>query len=628
MKPKALLPLLIVFAALAVLVVLKQSQQETFTISEQADLRPLIDTDLDITALSRVELYPGAKPDEKLILTRLTDDEWEITSRFNAPVDETVLMEFLTAVQGFVGEFRATAEGNLLKDYDLSDDVGFHAVGFAADSDLPAFHLVSGKSPDFGSNFVRAGDSNDVYLIDTDLRREAGIYAPDMDAKSGPDKWMDKTIFAFDKETVTGVSITYPDKSISAEKVVTQETIEPEEGAEDAEPKVVDEITWKLTGGGLADEANDSPFVALANRLATMDGMTVADPEQEEKWGLTQPPYALKATIEGGDDITIEAARPDFNGPGYLKVTSNKKQHVYRLSKTTFEELFPAGNEFFEMPGILLEQNSINAIQYDTPEGNVHLSKVGENWKIQEPASDIPLYTEVTSGLERTISAFQAADYADNKTIAGLDAPKQKISFTGPGVSHRLAVGNDALHLAGKYVQLDTDMRALVLSEKDYSGIFMPPFYLFNRTLFPVEKDEIDYISVQRGETSYTLTMDEEGNWTLNSDGEAMEPVLAEVNSLLDSLIILEAEDFIHDTSNRQRGETFGTIKFRMKTGKEYLLTVENEIDEKSAARVSGLNSAYVLGNESVTRLFTDVERYKPEPPEVEAEETPEENQQ
>jgi hypothetical protein len=612
MKPKALLPLLIVFAALAVLVVLKQSQKEELSLPEQADLQQLIDADLDITALSRVELYPGAKADEKLILTKLSDDEWEITSRYNAPVDETILMEFLTTVKGFVGEFRATAEGALLADYDLSDEIGFHAVGYSADSDSPEFHLISGKSPDFGSNFVRAGGSNDIYLIDTDLRQEAGIYAPDMDAKSGPDKWMDKSVFKFDKETVTSVSITYPDKSISAQKVVTQKTIEPEEGAEDAEPKVEDVVNWDLTGGGLAEEANDSPFLAFANRLSILDGMTVADPEKAEKWGMIQPPYALKATIEGGDDITIEAARPDMNGPGYLKVTSNEKQHIYRLSKISFEQLFPSGTEYFEMPGILLEQDSIDDIQYDTPEGNVHLKKQADGWNILEPASDIPMYAEVTSGLERTISSFQATDYADNRTVAGLDAPKQKISFTGPGVSHRLAVGNDALHTAGKYVQLDTDMRALVLSEKDYSGIFMPPFYLFKKELFDIEKETIEYISVQHGEKSFTLTMDEEGVWSLKSGEDVFEPIETEVDFLLDNITQLEAEEFIHNTTNRQPGNTYGTVKFREESGKEYLLTVEDETENQFAARVSGLKSAYVLGKGSITRLFAEVDGFRP----------------
>jgi len=618
MKPKALLPLLIVFAGLAVLVVLKNSQKEQPSIAVQADLQPLIDVDLDITSLSRVELYPGAKADEKLVLTRLEGDEWEITSRYNAPVDEEILLEFLIAVKGFVGEFRATAEGNLLADYDLGDDVGFHAVGFSSGSESPAFHLVSGKSPDFGSNFVRAGDSNDIYLIDTDLRREAGIYAPNMDAKSGPDKWMDKSVFNFDKDTVFEISITYPDKSISAKKVVTQKTIEPEEDEENTEPKVVDEVTWQLTGGGLNDEANDSPFIALANRLSILDGMTVADPEQEEKWGLAQPPYALMAKIEGGDDIIIEAARPDFNGPGYLKVTSNEKQHVYRLSKTSFEELFPTGNEYFEMPGILLEQNSIDNIQYDTSEGNVHLKKQGGEWQLQEPASDIPMYAEVTSGLERTISSFQATDYADNRSVAGLDTPQQKIVFSGTGVRHELVVGNDSLHIPGKYVQLDGGTQALVLNEQDYSGVFMPPFYLFKKELFDVDKELIEYISLNQGENSIKLTMDEEGIWSAQTKTDSFEPVETEVNFLLDNISQLEAEAFIHDTAGREPGNTSGTIKFRLETGVEYLLTVEEEQDTQSAARVSGLKSAYVLGKSSISRLFPASDTFRPAPEEAE----------
>lgn len=612
MKPKALLPLLIVFAALAVLVVLKQSQKETKELTEQAALKPLVDNELDITTLSRIEFYAGAKPDKKLILTRRDDGEWEITTRYNAPVVESEVMNFLNTVKGFVGEFRATAEETLLNDYDLGDDIGFHALAYNDNSESPVFHIISGKSPDFGSNFMRAGGSNDIYLVDTDLRREAGIYSPEMDARPGSNIWMDKSIFSFDKKNISAISITYPDKSISAQKVVTQKAVEPEEDAEDPEPKMVEEITWKLTGGGLNEEMNDDPFNVLAKRLSTLEGMAVLDPAQEERWGLTEPPYAIKATVEGGDDITIEAARPEFTGPGYLRVTSFEEQHIFGLSKTAFKELFPTGNEFFEMPGILLEQNSINDIKYDTPEGNVHLSKVDGNWKIQGIPSDIPLYGVVTDGIERTISSFQASDYADNRTNSGLDTPTQTIVFSGTGVRHQLSVGNDSLHLDGKYVQLDSNPQTLVLDIDDYTGIFMPPQYIFNRQLFDVKKEKIEYISVNLGETAYTLTMDEEGIWNVQTESDSFEPIESEVDFLLDNLTQLEAEQFVHDTANRQPGTTYGTVKFRLETGKEHLLTVEEEIENQFVARVSGLKSAYVLGKSSITRLFAESESFKP----------------
>ena len=137
MKPKTLVPLLGVLVVLGVLVMVKQGQNRPVSITEQVKLTELLPADLEADDIDTLEIFAGGAPDEKLVLTRAAGGEqWKVSTHFDAPVKESEIADYLDALVGLKGEFRAHAPSEEdLAGYDLTEDKGCHVVGRKSDSD-------------------------------------------------------------------------------------------------------------------------------------------------------------------------------------------------------------------------------------------------------------------------------------------------------------------------------------------------------------------------------------------------------------------------------------------------------------------------------------------------------------
>jgi Domain of unknown function (DUF4340) len=628
MKPKALIPLAILFAVLGALVLMKRAGHETVTLTEQAQLTTLVPEDLDTDAVGKLKIWSGASEDDAIILAKTGDDAWELESAYGAPVDTKKIDSFLHTVKTMEGEFRADASETQLADYQLSDDLGFHAVGYGADGTTEAFNVLVGKSPSFGNAFMRAGGSSAVYVVDLNLKREAAVYSDEATEKPKADHWLDKTILALNADDLTGLDLVFPDKHLAAEKetiVIEPETPATEESAADSdgdtdadapvEPKT--ETRWKLTAGGIGQEPHQAPFSSITSRLAALDASTVVDPAKAADYGMAPPTYRLTITQEGKDDIVLNGGRPDLRGPAYLSVDGDEKGLIYQVTKLSFEDLFGKGTDYFEMPGLLLEDRALTSITYTWPEGHAELAKVDGEWQVNVPKADLPVDEAALETLERKVSAWQALDYADPGADTGLDAPTHTITFATADETHHIALGKDATHTDGRYAKLDDVPHTLVMPKTEIASIFAGPMGLYRTTLFDVEETEqgITYVELSRSDTSYILDKQNDG-WYVVTDTESFLAEESAVAALLDSLMLLEADDFILD-ANRTPGETYATILFKTEKGAEYRATIETAGDDATyPATVAGHTSAYVLSNSWLNRVFPAVASLRPEPEE------------
>ena len=90
MKAKKLIPFLVILAILAALAVVQKNKQKPESIVTQVKLEELVPSDLKAKDIDRIELFAGAKPDEKVVLER-ADDAWRVATHFNAPVKQETL---------------------------------------------------------------------------------------------------------------------------------------------------------------------------------------------------------------------------------------------------------------------------------------------------------------------------------------------------------------------------------------------------------------------------------------------------------------------------------------------------------------------------------------------------------
>ncbi len=630
MKPKQLLPLVVILAALAGLVAYRQMQREPASIEQQYALKALLPAELDKAKIAKIELYAGAKPETKLVLERDGDaGKWKLSSRWDAPVAQDKIDKFLGTLAGLSGEFRATVSGDGQKEYSLDDATGFHVIGYASGAAEPSFHLINGKSPDFGLAFARSAGSDDVHLINVSLRREAGIFTLEMGDAPEADVWLDKTMFETPSEKIKAVSLVYPDKELSVElREKAAEAPKPEENKPEetpgAEKPAADkpaeapakQFEWAVAKGGLGTEFHANAGANLARRLSRINATDLVDPAKKADYGLEPAQYRATLTIEGQEaPLVIEAGRPAGDTYAYFRVAGRERDLVYKVSGADFEQIFYKGGEFFELPGVLVDKGEVDAIEYTTGGRTTKLAREGETWKVVEPKTELVMESDAIDNLVRTLISWKAEDYADAPEGKSLDAPVDKVIFRGPKIEHTIELGGET-PAKGRYARLDGRPQVLVMAASDVPSVFVPYANLFQAKLFDVASSSFTKITLTKGGESAVLERKPSDiDWTVAIGGGAAEP--AEQNTaeeVAGALAGLVADDFDF-TEGRPAGTVFGTAAFTTPDGKDQQIQIEiAQPDGKHPVTRAGSSVVYLLPKTVIENVFVDFAKLKPAP--------------
>ena len=647
MKTKNLVPLVVVLAILVALGVGKYMMTRPPTIEEQVQLPSLLPEGLTSADVAKLQLYAGGKPDEKVLLTRDADDpnSWHVTSHFNAPAKTEEIEEFVDKLVGLKGEFRAPAEtDDELEKYNLSDAKGFHVQGFKKDAEEPAFTLLVGKAPAYNQVFMRTAEGQDIFVVDVNLRREANVWQDEPDTAPEADKWLDKTVVEIEKDTITKVEATTPDKRLVFERrekpVEPDETEapaaegedsaeeaaeEPEAAAEPAEEPEV-EYEWVLAEGGPGTPHKQDGLDSLLGAFAPLTATTVVDPSKKADWGLETPAFRLAITVEGDNEPTvIEGGRPDADGDGYVRLANAPEDVVYKLSKYTFERVFKKGKDLFNLPGLTVTQDAVDHVELTQPEGRVVLAKQDDKWTVAEPKADLEVQKNTLDTVASTLASWKPDDYADSAADAGLETPSRSVTFTaGPGQSHTIVLGADSKSVAGAYARLDDVPEVLIMSKSNMDRIFVEPKDLYERTVLDIDEFDIKSIEVQRAEDAFVLNHADDA-WTLGVDGEEFETDEDAVEDLGAAVADLQASDIRFGESDLG-GATHATIRCVMEEGPDNTLVIGEEQDGVHRVKATGTDIVFIVDAMDVADLLpASASLKKPEPePAPEETESPE----
>lgn len=469
MKPKNLLPLVAILVVLAGLVYFKRSSETPASLTEQAQLRSLMPDGLEESGIAKLEFFAGDATETPVVLERASGEKWEIASHFGAPVAQDRVDDTLEALVGLQGEFRATASGDALSEYKLKDEQCFHIKGYAADSEEPLFHLLAGKAPKFGDAFARAAGSEDVYILNVNLRRNAGLYTVDLTDEPKPGPWLDKSLLDLEQDRIRRVALTYPDKELEFEYQKFETTVEPEANAEEgeegeaAEPEVVEEWKWVVAKGGTSEALNETSLSNFTLRISGLNSSDVVDPDTPDEWGLNPPEYVARLGFDGEDEeFVVEVGRPKDSRDAYVRLPGAEKKLVYKISGYDFEQIFQEGGKYFELPGVLVDEDDVDAIEYTNGGVTYALSKGDEGWALTSPDTGLAVVQSEIDAVARTVLSWKATDYADSAEGVGFDAPAGVVSISGEGVSHTISVGGASVSGTGFYARLDDIDQVLV----------------------------------------------------------------------------------------------------------------------------------------------------------------------
>ena len=616
MKISKLLPLVLIVAVLAGLVVLKQKGNKQPSIISQVKLAALVPEGLKASKLEKLELYAGAKTDEKVVLKR-EGDEWLVSSHYNAPVKEDTIDEYLTDLLKVQGEFRASADSDSARDaYALKDDQAFHVLAYdSADGDAD-MHLLVGKAPDHRSVFLRKAGEDTVYVEAINLRQKAGIYGDDMAKAPTADHWLNKEILALNQEAVTKVALTYPDKALEFEKQEkpqpTPEPVLDEEGNPVPQPPTPKEYEWVLTKGGLSKNFKEAKLTSLLSKLAALSGSDVVDPDKLADWGLATPGFKCVVSREGEADITIEAGRPGLTEDGYLRLAGAEQALVYKLSSYDFEQLFPGGDDLFDLPQLALNEEETSRIVLEQPEGRVVVEKLDDNWRVTEPAVELDVQSTSLDTLAETLADWTATDYADGSVNTG--PFDRKATIMAGGQSHTISVAGDARGFDGIYARLDGDNRLLGMSRNDVSKIFLTPRDVYQLDVLDMNESDVTAFKLSKGGVQGTASRLGDA-WNVTMGSETFEKAG------------MACDDFIYELSEIQPNNfrvgsavidaPLATVTLTMKDGAETQIQIGAEEKGVHPMTLSGKSCTFEITKAAVDSVFAQWDKVlkKPEAP-------------
>ncbi len=611
MKPKQLIPLVIVVAALLALVVWKQGSKPEVSIKEQAGLVSLLPDGLSKSDIAKVEIYSGAAQEEKLALTLDAEaDKWRVASHFNAPVSQDKIDGFLKDLVALSGEPRLQeATDAQLEDFSLTDEKAFHVVGYKKDSEEAAFHLLVGKG-EFKSVFMRQADGKDIYTEDTDLRQAAGIFGEDTSKAPEATPWLDKDILKVeDTDKIMKVALTYPDKALTFEKKEKPKAegaeAKPEggEGEGEGEGETKPEYEWTLASGGPGGEFKKPALDSLVTKFKTLTGTDVVDPAKKAEWGLEPPAFTCVLTRDGEPEIRIEGGRPDPSGDGYVRIADAKEDMVYKMSKYSFEQVFPKGTTFFDLAGITLSKESTDSIQVEGATGTYNLARSGETWSVASPACDLGQQSSTIDTIVTALTKWVPADFAD----AGADVGAQTGSalITAGGTPYRLTLFGKAKSTDGIYVRKNDEPNLLVMSQTDADKVLKAPKDLFELGLLDLDGPDLTQIQSSSDKGTFTLTREGE-TWKLNVNGEVLESDITAADMLADAIAGISAADVLFGKAALDDAPV-ASLQATAGDGGQFAFTFGPEKDGARQMALAGKAQVFTIDAPTCTALFPDL---------------------
>jgi hypothetical protein len=524
MKPKNLIPLVVVLAILVALFAYKKSTQRTPGIIEQTRLVTLAPEGMSKSDIVKMDLCAGAKPDEKLTLAFDSGaDKWRVTTHFNAPVKKDTIDKYLDAIVKLKGEPRETTTSESgLEQYNLSDAKAFHLIGYKKDSTEPFFHLLIGKSPGYKSVFMRKAGDNQVFVEETNLRQMAGIY-DDSASRPGAKKeekepevkkpeataWLDKEICKIDTAKAAKLAVNTPDKALVFER---REKPKPQEPA--------------------APEAATPPAAPAPAPAAIPAPAPAPAPEAAPAPAAPAPAAAPAPSATSAPPLTATPAPPPAPAPAATPAPA-----------PAAEEAKPSGSSE-------AEENDANiSVQPMMPPamGAPAESKPQYEWALASGGAGLKLKEKSIDTLLQRFANLNATDVVDpaKKAEWGLETPAYKCTISIEEQPDIVIEGGRPNSSGDGYVRIAGTKEEIVyqVSKYTFEQIFPKGSELFDMPNVAVDKKNIESVQINQPEGEILLSKSDD-KWNVAVPASDLKAQTSTVDGIVAGLSQWKASDY------------------------------------------------------------------------------------
>jgi hypothetical protein len=256
--------------------------------------------DFKSESVAKVELTQ----DDKTTVLQQDNSKWLVETSDNYPADETFTEDILSKVSEFKTDNLISDKPEKQSLFEV-DSSGIEAKFSDSSGNLIAHFFVGKMGTDYRSGYVRKADSNNVYIMDGNLRSMFG-------KESG--EWRDKTIFDFSSGNVTKVTL-----ASEAEKILLQLDVESNE--------------WKLIEPEAANAKKDV-VDGILNSLSALKANDFADKKELKEYDLDEPKSLVSADLNDGTSKTLFIGKEE-SGKYYVKRAD--QETVFQVSKYTID---------------------------------------------------------------------------------------------------------------------------------------------------------------------------------------------------------------------------------------------------------------------------------------------------
>ncbi len=234
------------------------------------------------------------------------DGAWIVTSMDNYPADSEGISELLSKVAEFKNTQLVSNNPEKQAEFEV-DSTGVEAKLMDGNGTLLAHLFVGKTTPGFLSSYVRAADSNDVYVAQGYLQ---SVF------NKGDRTWKDRTIFDFNKGIVTQLNISSPEETV--------------------ELRLDADGTWQMlkpVASAVKQDEVDSVLTTLSG-LDTDDFAEATD--DLGAYGLDTPQSTISAVRNDGITATLHIGKEE---DGKLYVKRADIDTVFKLFKSNVDRI-------------------------------------------------------------------------------------------------------------------------------------------------------------------------------------------------------------------------------------------------------------------------------------------------
>jgi hypothetical protein len=233
------------------------------------------------------------------------NDQWLVESMDNYPADQKAVADLLDQVAEMKTIQRASSNAEKQAVFQV-DSSGVEAKLTNA-SGNPLAHLFAGKTtPEIFNSYVRAADSNDVYIV-------KGYLKATFD--KGYRSWRDRTIFAFLKEDVTHLAIRSEEEEIELQIDAADE--------------------WRMLKP-FVSAADGTEIETITDLMSSLETDDFAESGEIPEYELSAPKASITATLKDGSTRALLIGKEE-NGAHYVKREDTAQ--IFEVNKAQVDKL-------------------------------------------------------------------------------------------------------------------------------------------------------------------------------------------------------------------------------------------------------------------------------------------------